>query len=84
MLLGAGRAKKDGKIDLSVGIILKKKKGHWVESKEVMATLYYNDEKKFDLAKVMVKNAFHIVDQKPEDEPLILSVIDQYGLKKLI
>jgi len=84
MLLGAGRAKKVDKIDLSVGIILKKKKGQWVESKEVMATLYYNDEKKFDLAKVMVKNAFHIVDQKPKDEPLILSVIDQYGLKKLI
>lgn len=84
MLLGAGRAKKDDKIDLSVGIILKKKKGHWVESKDVMATLHYNDEKKFDIAKIMLKNAFHIVDQKPEDEPLILSVIDQYGIKKLI
>jgi len=83
MLLGAGRVKKDDKIDLSVGIILKKKKGHWVESKDVMATLYYNDENKFDIAKVMVKNAFHIVDQKPEDKPLILSVIDQYGIKKV-
>ncbi len=83
MLLGAGREKKDSKIDLSVGIILKKKTGHWVEAKEVLATLFFNDEKRFNMAKVLAKKAFHIIAQKPEDKPLILSVIGHNEIRKL-
>jgi len=83
MLLGAGREVKDAKIDLSVGIILKKKKGNYVGSKEVLATLYFNDEKKYFNAKNIVKKSFHIIDKKPKEEPLLLAVIDKYGLKKL-
>jgi pyrimidine-nucleoside phosphorylase len=83
MLLGAGREKKDDKVDLSVGIILKKKIGCWVEENEVLATLYYNDEKKMQMVKNKVENSFHIVDQKPKDTPLILAIVDQHGLTKL-
>ena len=44
MLLGAGRADKDDEIDLSVGIILKKKIGDSVQKGEVLAVIYSNTE----------------------------------------
>ncbi|MFW6130792.1 MAG: thymidine phosphorylase [Atribacterota bacterium] len=83
MALGAGREVKDAKVDLSVGIILKKKKGDYVSLKEALATLYFNDEKRYFNAKNIAKNAFHIIDKKPEEEPFLLAVIDKCGLKKL-
>ena len=42
MLLGAGREEKDSEIDLSVGIVLKKKVGSRVNSKDDLAEVYYN------------------------------------------
>jgi pyrimidine-nucleoside phosphorylase len=82
-ILGAGRERKDSKIDLSAGIILKKKKGQSVNSKEALASLHFNDEKKYILVKDMVKKAFHIIDKKPPKEPLLLAFIDENGIKKL-
>ncbi len=81
--LGAGREKKDDNIDLSVGIVLKKKIGYPVKEKEVLAKIYYNDEQKLKLAIDKVKNAFHIVERKPKEDPLVLAVIDRDGLKEL-
>ncbi len=82
-ILGAGREAKDDAIDLSAGIVLKKKIGQKVNPKDILATLHYNDEKKYFLAKDIVKNAFHVIDKKPKKEPLLLSYIDEHGLKKL-
>jgi pyrimidine-nucleoside phosphorylase len=42
MLLGAGRATKESRIDLAVGIVLHKKIGDSVEAGEALATLYAN------------------------------------------
>lgn len=83
MNLGAGRKKKDSEIDLSVGIVLNKKTGSCVELKQKLATLYYNDEEKSILASKTVKNAFSFSDKEPEEEPLVLAIIDKNGLKKL-
>ncbi|MGG5774696.1 pyrimidine-nucleoside phosphorylase [Bacillus subtilis] len=44
MLLGAGRATKEDKIDLAVGIMLRKKVGDKVEKGEPLVTLYANRE----------------------------------------
>jgi len=44
--LGAGRMKKDDKIDHEVGIIIKKKIGSFVEKDEVIAQVYANDLRK--------------------------------------
>ena len=44
--LGAGRMKKDDKIDHEVGIIIKKKIGAFVEKNEVIAQVYANDLRK--------------------------------------
>ena len=75
MLLGAGRMKKGDDIDLSVGIVLRKKIGDWVNEKEPLATVYYNDKKKYDLIKDSILKAFHTTDKRPEGKPLILKVI---------
>ncbi|MBY8830492.1 pyrimidine-nucleoside phosphorylase [Bacillus licheniformis] len=53
MLLGAGRATKEDKIDLAVGIMLRKKVGDAVEKGEPLVTLYANRENVDDvIAKV--------------------------------
>lgn len=44
--LGAGRIRKDDKIDHEVGIIVKKKIGSFVEKNEVIAEVYANDLRK--------------------------------------
>lgn len=82
MLLGAGRETKDSEIDLSVGILLKKKIGYWVEKQGILAVLHYNDEQRMGSIKDKVEEAFYIVEQKPEKEPLILGTIDQRGFTK--
>jgi len=82
MLLGAGRETKNDIIDLSVGIELKKKKGDYIKEDESIATIHYNDQKRFNLAKEKLQYAFCLDNNKPEKEPLLLAVIDQDGIKK--
>ena len=54
--LGAGRIKKEDKIDMAVGIKLNKKVGEEVKENELIATIYANDEKKaFDAKKEILK-----------------------------
>ena len=75
MLLGAGRMKKDDDIDLTVGVVLRKKIGDWINEKEPLATVHYNNKEKYDLIKDSILKAFHITDKKPKEKPLILKVI---------
>ena len=44
--LGAGRIKKEDKIDMAVGVVLNKKTNDFVEQDELLATIYANDEEK--------------------------------------
>lgn len=44
LMLGGGRETKDSQIDLSVGLVLQKKVGDYVEAGEVLAILHANDE----------------------------------------
>lgn len=75
MLLGAGRKKKDDYIDPSVGVVLKKKIGDWVDVDEVLATIHYNDEDRYNLIKDNIQKAFYIRDKKPKKKPIIRLVI---------
>jgi len=65
MLLGAGREKKESEIDLSVGIILKKKVGSKVNINEDLAEVYYNDSEKLKEAKGKLLFSFVIRKKKP-------------------
>ncbi|TET08566.1 MAG: pyrimidine-nucleoside phosphorylase, partial [Candidatus Atribacteria bacterium] len=71
MLLGAGREKKESEIDLSVGIILKKKVGSKVNINEDLAEVYYNDSKNLKETKNKLFSSFVIGDKKPKKLPLI-------------
>ncbi len=84
MLLGSGREKKESKIDLSVGIILKKKVGNKVNINEDLAEVYYNDSQKMKDAKKKLLSSFIIGDEKTKKLPLILATISKEGVKEFI
>jgi pyrimidine-nucleoside phosphorylase len=82
MLLGAGREKKESEIDLSVGIILKKKIGSKVNINEDLAEVYYNDSEKLKEVKKKILSSFVIGNKKPQKLPLILATISREGVKE--
>lgn len=72
---GAGRATKEDTIDLSAGIIVRKKTGEAVRKGEVLATLYGNDEKKLKTAATEAAQAFCLGESKVEAPRLIKKII---------
>lgn len=56
MLLGAGRATKDSKIDLAVGLVLRKKIGDKVEKGESLVTIYSNFKNVDDIKEKLYQN----------------------------
>ncbi len=73
MLLGAGRENLDSEIDYSVGIVLNKKVGDYVNCGDVLAYLYVND-KNVDEAYNMLKEAYTYTDKEITTK-LILDVV---------
>ena len=59
--LGAGRLKKEEKIDNSAGITLNKKVGDYVEEKEVIAYINTNYEEKIEYAKSKILEIWKII-----------------------
>ena len=76
MVIGAGRATKEDEVDHAVGIELKKKVGDKVEKGEVIAEIYFNDEKNVQSSKAMVLDAYVIGKEKIENIKNILEVIE--------
>lgn len=56
MLLGAGRATKEDKIDLAVGLMLRKKVGDKIEKSEPLVTVYSNRENIEDVKAKIYEN----------------------------
>ncbi|MDD3403280.1 MAG: pyrimidine-nucleoside phosphorylase [Hespellia sp.] len=71
LLLGGGRITKDSPVDLSVGIVLHKKKGDFIKPGEVLATIHANDSGKLALAKEKLLQAYRIVPEPTATEPII-------------
>ena len=76
LALGAGRNKKEDGIDLSAGIVLRKKKGDFAADEETCVTLYCSDEKLFEKAVGLAADAFALGDEKPESSPIIIEKIE--------
>jgi pyrimidine-nucleoside phosphorylase/thymidine phosphorylase len=74
-LLGAGRGKKDDRIDPAVGVILEVKVGEKVDAGAVLCRLYYTHEEHVEAAADLVEGAFRVSSQKAEDRELILEVV---------
>ncbi|MDU0412333.1 pyrimidine-nucleoside phosphorylase [Bacillus paralicheniformis] len=75
MLLGAGRATKEDKIDLAVGIMLRKKVGDAVEKGEPLVTLYANRENVDDVIAKVYDNIQ--ISEKAEAPKLVHTVITE-------
>jgi pyrimidine-nucleoside phosphorylase/thymidine phosphorylase len=74
-LMGAGRARKEDRIDPAVGVILEVKMGEKVDAGSVLCRLYYTGENRVEEAAEMVEGAFRVSPQKAEDRALILEVV---------
>lgn len=75
LILGGGRETKDSIIDLSVGIVLKKKKGDFVKKGEPLAEIHVNDITKLKNAKERLLNAYNINKEPAITSPLIKGII---------
>lgn len=73
--LGAGRKAKEDRIDLSAGLVLRKKAGDPVEKGDVLAILYADDPEKLRQGAEEAESAFCITREKPEPRPLIRAVL---------
>ena len=71
MKLGAGREKKEDKIDLAVGIMLGGKVGDIVRKGEPIATIYANDEGKAEWALNEIKK-YILLSDEPVERPTLI------------
>ena len=76
LLLGAGRNTMADKIDFSAGIKLVKKTGDKVEVGDTLAVLYTSDITRFEVSKKKLIESTFIGEVKPDDEPLILDIVE--------
>ncbi len=74
--LGAGRERKEDKIDLSVGIVMKKRLGDRVKKGEPLLTMHVSKISDVPRAEALAREAFHFTDTKPETPELIRGVVE--------
>ncbi|WP_201003617.1 pyrimidine-nucleoside phosphorylase [Paenibacillus glycanilyticus] len=83
MLLGAGRATKDASIDYSVGITIRKKVGDSVSEGDTLAVLHTRaQDSAVEEVLNKVREAYAVAAEKPEERPLLLSVVTAEGTKR--
>ena len=76
-MLGAGRAKKEDKIDPAVGLIMHKRVGDPLSMKEPFCTLYVNDETHLDDAVALLHESMTISGEKPSPSPLVYAIVKE-------
>ncbi len=75
LILGGGRETKESEIDLSVGLVLRKKVGDYVESGEPLAVIHANDAGKAEQARTRYLKACTIAGDVPERTPFIKDIL---------
>ena len=73
--LGAGRKTKEDVIDLSAGLVLKKKTGEYVNKGDVIAMLYTNKQELIQKAEEIFVSALEFSGTKPQNISLIIDKI---------
>lgn len=76
MIIGAGRATKEGEVDHAVGLKILKKVGDKIEKGEKIAEIYYNDAKNVEDSKNMILDAYVLQDEKVLEPKAILEIIE--------
>ena len=74
--LGAGRERKEDPIDLSVGLIMKKRLGDPVKKGEPLAELHYSGVSDVPRAEALLREAISVSAQKPALPALIRAVVE--------
>lgn len=75
-LLGAGRERKTDELDLSVGIVMKKRLGDAVKRGDVLATMHVGEKSDRVGAYNLLLRSIVIADEKPAVPPLIQAVVE--------
>lgn len=75
LMLGGGRETKESEIDLSVGMILKKKTGDKVYKGDTLAEIHYNQGEKCKAAAARLSGAYHILPNAKKKKNIILGEI---------
>ncbi|RQD67212.1 MAG: pyrimidine-nucleoside phosphorylase [Tindallia sp. MSAO_Bac2] len=75
LVLGAGRTQKDSIIDLSVGVVLKKKRGDFVTRGETVAVIHANVEDAIPEAIDWIEKAYSLRENAPESIDMVQAVI---------
>lgn len=76
LILGGGRETKESVIDLSVGLVLRRKAGDAVKAGEPLAVIHANDAAKAAEAEKRFLAACTIAEKQPEMTPLIKGIIE--------
>lgn len=84
LLLGGGRETKETEIDLSVGVILKKKIGDKLEKGEIIAEIHGNDMEKVMRAEEILLETFTFSDEPVMKPALIKCTVSLNGVQKNI
>jgi pyrimidine-nucleoside phosphorylase len=75
LILGGGRETKESEIDLSVGLVLRKKVGDYVEAGEPLAVIHANDADRAKQARARYLKACTIAGEAPERMPFIKNIL---------
>ncbi len=73
---GAGREKKDGRVDLSAGIVLAVKTGDRIKEGDLLCTLYGNDDIKMQAAAEEAAKAFKTGSDMPIKRELLKRIVE--------
>ena len=73
--LGAGRARKEDKVDPAAGLLLRKRIGDEVRTGDVLAELHAADDDRLDRGEARLRQAAQISESAPERRPLVLERI---------
>ena len=73
--LGAGRVRKEDKIDMAVGIILNKKVGNYVEKGDCLGYIHTNNDNTLEEAKQTLLKTIKIEEQEKQPIKTILKII---------
>src|SRR5438445_6000365 len=70
--LGAGRARKEDRVDPAAGLVLRKRVGDEVRAGDVLAELHASDAGRLDAGEARLRAAVALSDEPPGAQPLVL------------
>ena len=73
MMLGAGRARKEDLVDPAAGVVLHVERGTRVQSGDVLAELFFNDDRQLEASVAMLRAAIVVGEGEVEVPPLVLT-----------